>query len=154
MFPRQVATADTAVALTDDSYTKSTMPVANFGAKTTLLVQGPPANAVVENSYVRFDLSTLPPGTVGSDVAKATLTLGVHKVTSAGAFDVFRVTSPWSEEGITAGSAPTLGGTPEASAVALALTDQNTFKASMSPLSSRTGWTTSCRTMASRWYRT
>ena len=121
------ATAATAT-LTADASTLSTSSNSNLGSKTTLVVKGPPAVTSVANAYVQFDLSTLPTGTTGSDVAKATLTLGVNSVPKAGSFDVFRVTSAWTEATINAVAAPTLNGSPEVSAVPLAVTDKGDFK--------------------------
>src|ERR1700687_4610705 len=121
------ATAATAT-LTADASTLSTSSNSNLVSKTTLVVKGPPAVTSVANAYVQFDLSTLPTGTTGSDVAKATLTLGVNSVPKAGSFDVFRVTSAWTEATINAVAAPTLNGSPEVSPVPLAVTDKGDFK--------------------------
>jgi hypothetical protein len=117
--------------LVADAYTYSAQPTKNFGAKTSLLVQGPPAKPSVGVAYLQFDLSTLPASTSGSDVAKATLTLGVNKVTVPGAFDVFRVLgSPdaWSESGLTDSASLPLAGTAEVSGVPVASMDKNNFK--------------------------
>src|SRR5262245_24887765 len=89
--------------LTDDAYTSSNSGNMNNGAKSALNVAGG------VNSYVKFSLSNLPPGTTGALIAKANLRLWVDTVSSAGAFNVYRVTSPWSEKGITYNTAPTLG---------------------------------------------
>jgi hypothetical protein len=90
--------------LKDDAYTQSSTPSQNFGANANLRV----ASGI--NSYLRFDLSTLPAGTAGSDVAKATLRLYVNTLTTAGLFDVHRVIGAWNEGTITGNSAPSLGG--------------------------------------------
>ena len=52
----------------DDSYTLTSQPTANFAAKNTLEVESSGATA-----FVRFDLSGIPPTVTGSMVAKATL---------------------------------------------------------------------------------
>ena len=50
----------------DDSYILTSSPTVNFGAKTTLVVQGPGAT-----TFVRFDLSSLPSGLTSSSLSKA-----------------------------------------------------------------------------------
>ena len=49
----------------------------NFGSAPTLLVQGPGPTAA--QAYMRFDLTTLPSGTRGADVARAVLRLWVDE---------------------------------------------------------------------------
>jgi hypothetical protein len=90
--------------LKGDAFTQATTPNRNFGGNADLRVT---TNA---NSYLRFDLSTLPPGARGNDIAKATLRLWVNSVSNPGAFDIRRITSAWDEATITANSSPTLGG--------------------------------------------
>jgi len=55
--------------VSDDAHTNAEVPTANYGAKVSLSV------ALGLRAFIRFDLSSLPPGTTGEDVAKATLTL-------------------------------------------------------------------------------
>jgi hypothetical protein len=90
--------------LTDDAYTSSAARTQSLGAAPTLLVEGPSPR--VARTYLRFDLSTLPPGTRGSDVARATLRLWVNTVTKPGMFDLHTVKGGWTEEAITAATAP------------------------------------------------
>lgn len=106
--------------LTDDASTVSSMPATNFGTKTALQI------SAGSKSYITFDLSTLPSGTVGADIAKATLKLYVNKVTTPGTFDLYRVAGAWTETGITASTAPALGSV-EVVGTALALADQGNF---------------------------
>src|SRR6185436_9924018 len=80
--------------LSDDAYTQ-TGKVKNYGYKTLLSVQGPPADTNVHQSFVKFDLSTLPPGTTSADIDKATLTIFIDKVKSAGAVELHEITSAW-----------------------------------------------------------
>lgn len=89
--------------LTDDASTLSSTPNVNYGTSAQLLVSGGPTTG---NSYIRFDLSSLPAGTTGSGVSKATLTLYVNAVNLLGSFDVMRVTSSWSESTITSRRKP------------------------------------------------
>src|SRR5215831_2888464 len=56
--------------------------VSNFGSGKTLLVQGPGPTAV--QTYIRFDLTTLPVGTRGADVPRAVLRLWVSRSRAAG----------------------------------------------------------------------
>lgn len=74
-------------------------------------------------SFVRFDMATLPAGTPGSQVAKASLVLFADTATNGSTFDVMRVSGAWSESTLTNNSAPALG-----SAVATAIpAATNTF---------------------------
>ena len=95
------------VILTDDAYTSSSKPTTRFGKQGSLII------STRTRSFVKFDLSTLPSGTVGASVEKATLKLFVSKQKKAGSFNVFAVTSPWIEGTITNATAPTLAGTAE-----------------------------------------
>src|SRR4029077_4094138 len=92
------------IRATDDSYTASSSPNSNFGNQSGLEVIGPGVN-----SYIRFDLTALPSGLTSSNVNKATMRLSVNGVTTAGAFDVYLVTSSWAESTITHNNLPTLG---------------------------------------------
>lgn len=67
MMPSATAYALSA-RLEADAYTSSTATTANYGAKAGLEVAGPVGS--VRASYVRFDLSTLPPGLTGADVSR------------------------------------------------------------------------------------
>jgi Collagen triple helix repeat (20 copies) len=93
--------------LTDDAHTSASAPTMNFGTASTLLVQGP--TPAIARAYLRFDLTTLPAGTRGADVARAVLRLWVARVTRGGMFDVYSVRGGWSEEALTAANAPGQG---------------------------------------------
>ena len=105
----------------DDSYTLTSQPTANFGAKNTLEVESSGAT-----TFVRFDLSGIPPSVTGSMVAKATLKVYVSTVSTAGSFNVDLVTSSWTESTITANNSPTLG-TAIASAIPVTTADKNKY---------------------------
>jgi hypothetical protein len=61
------------------------------------------------NVYLKFKLaSTLPSGTPGTDVARATIKLYLSSVKSPGAVDVYQLTTNWSERTI-ASAPPSLG---------------------------------------------
>ena len=93
--------------LSDDTHASSSARTSNFGSAPTLLVQGPGPTAA--QTYMRFDLTTLPAGTRGADVARAVLRLWVAKVTRPGMFDVHSVRGGWSEDALTATNAPGRG---------------------------------------------
>ena len=69
------------------------------------------AGASIQNSYIQFDLGSIPSGFNGSNVARATLKLYVNSVMTAGSFNLDYVTSTWSEKTVTASLAPSLGTT-------------------------------------------
>lgn len=81
--------------LVGDAYVTSGQPLNNFGTLPNLNV-GPSAKA-----FLQFDFSTLPAGTTGDKVAKATLLLWVNRVGVLGAIEIQPVTSPWSESTVT-----------------------------------------------------
>ena len=87
--------------LTDDAYTV-TGSSSNYGAASTLILS--PTN----NIYLKFLKSSyFPTGTIGLDIAKATLKLYVDSVTTAGSFNVSFVTSTWTESTINGNNKPT-----------------------------------------------
>jgi outer membrane protein assembly factor BamB len=92
---------------TDDSYTQRNAPNSNFGTAGTLDVLG--SATAGRTAYIRFSLSPLPAGLTGSNVSIATLNLFVNTANAAGTFDVFLVSSTWSEDTITFNAAPSLG---------------------------------------------
>src|SRR5436190_1872102 len=104
--------------LKDDAYTQPGNQ--NFGSNANLRV----ASGI--NTYVRFDLSTLPPGTTGNDISKVTLRLYVNTVTTAGSFDIRRIMGTWDESTLSANSAPALGST-DVSAVLITAQDTDGF---------------------------
>jgi hypothetical protein len=93
--------------LSDDAHASQSARTVNFGSAPTLLVQGPGPTA--SQAYVRFDLTTLPSGTRGADIARAVLRLWVAKVTRGGMLDVHSVRGGWSEGALTAANAPGRG---------------------------------------------
>jgi hypothetical protein len=75
---------------------------------------------------VRFDLTTLPAGTHGADVARAVLRLWVAKVARSGTFDVHSVQGGWSEDSLTAANAPGQG-RDELAGIPVSPRDRNQF---------------------------
>jgi len=74
------------------------------------------ANNLLVNSnlttLIRFDLGTMPPGTVGIDVEKATLLLWLNNVSTAGSVEVYALTSDWSEKSVTYNTQPGMATLP------------------------------------------
>ena len=97
------ASAVTATALAD-AHTNSALPSNNFGNLPTLNVGG------TYSSLMQFDFSSLPAGTTGGSVAKATLYLWINKVGTVGAIDIRTVTRAWGEASVTQATQPTIGG--------------------------------------------
>jgi hypothetical protein len=98
--------AATAQVLTDDAgvVTAPKSLDANYGTNPNLSLS--PSGLV----FLKFDLaSTLPAGTPGSAVQRATLRLFLANVTAPGAVDVYAVSDPWDELTITGRTAPPLG---------------------------------------------
>ena len=83
-------------ALLQDAYTVTGAYASqNYGSSPSLIVA---ANAT---SYLQFSVNSyVPTGTLGKDVAKATLKIFVNSVTTAGSFNVSSVNSAWIEETI------------------------------------------------------
>jgi hypothetical protein len=110
--------------LSDDTHASQAARTTNFGSAPTLLVQGPGQTAA--QAYVRFDLTTLPSGTRGADVARAVLRLWVTKVTRPGMLDVYSVRGGWSEDALTAANAPGRG-RDELVGIQVSAQDRNRF---------------------------
>jgi len=72
---------------------------------TSLTVQGSGNPEGAAASFVKFKLTpNLPAGTAGDYVAKATLTLYVGGVKAPGSFNVYRITTPWTQSDVAAPS--------------------------------------------------
>ena len=70
------------------------------------------ANLYVGNgnsAFLQFDLGSLPAGITASQVAKATVTVYVNRVNTAGLVLLSPVTSGWNENSVTFGTQPTIG---------------------------------------------
>ena len=67
LWPR-ISFAGVEGCLSDDSYTDSTSPMSNFGNGTALSITAPTSKTSTKKSFIKFDLSTLPPGTTGASV--------------------------------------------------------------------------------------
>jgi hypothetical protein len=97
-----VAMAQT-VPLTQDTYTSSVSPTTNFGSAATINVGSG------SNGLVQFDLSPLPSGIPAANIEKATLTLFVNQLGTAGGIDISEAASPWAELAVTYNTLPSYG---------------------------------------------
>ncbi len=86
-----------------DTYINSASPGTKYGTANNLQV------STTTSTLVKFDLATLPAGTIGLDVEKATVLLWVNNVTTAGNVTVYAITSPWAESSVTYNLQPGLG---------------------------------------------
>ena len=103
------------VPLTQDSYVATNPATAtNYGTAATVNAGGPNA----DQALVQFDLSTLPAGTTAANISKATLTLFVNKVGTAGTVNISVANGTWTELGVNGTNAP-VPGAAVASAVAV-----------------------------------
>jgi hypothetical protein len=91
---------------TDDAYVNAASPSSNYGNAATLNL-----SSASQTSYIRFDLTAVPSGYTGSQVAKATLKLFVNSVSAAGNFNINLVAGSWTEKTITYDLQPAMGST-------------------------------------------
>jgi hypothetical protein len=77
----------------------------NFGTSPTINVGG----AAAYEGLIQFDTSTLPSVITGAAVEKASLTVFVNKVGTAGAIDINAAIGSWTESTVNASNAPSLG---------------------------------------------
>jgi hypothetical protein len=83
----------TAVPLAGDTFVSRTRPTTNFG---TLYI------GIGNTALMQFDLSglsTFPGGITKGQIARATLTIFVNRVNTAGTVSLSTVASPWIESG-------------------------------------------------------
>jgi hypothetical protein len=91
--------------LTDDAHTSASKSNKNFGLDESVQITG-----TTERGFFKFKLTpSLPAGTTGTRVGKATLKLFVASVDAPGALSVHRVTGAWTEGAIREMAAPSLG---------------------------------------------
>jgi len=93
----------TDAAVVGDASVNSAYPTTNFGALSNLYV----GNG--NTTLIQFDLSSLPPGSTASQIARATLRLYVNRVNTAGPVNVQPVTSAWQERAVTYTTLPSIG---------------------------------------------
>jgi len=93
----------------DDAYTSTSASTTNYGTATTLSVST--TTTASTTSFIRFDLSSIPPTYTGANIAQATLKMYVNTVTTAGSFNVDYITGAWSEKTIKETTEPGIGST-------------------------------------------
>jgi hypothetical protein len=97
------AVAGAQVVLTDDSFTSSLTPKANYGTSIALVVSSG------ANTYLKFSFASLPSSLNGSNISGANVVLYVDALLASGTMDVYEVNAPWSQNSITYNNAPPLG---------------------------------------------
>lgn len=91
------------LTLVADAHVNSAQPDVNSGTISNLTVGGG------YNTYLQFDLSTLPANVTASKISKAILRLYANRVTTAGAVTIAPVGANWGEFSITYSSQPATG---------------------------------------------
>jgi hypothetical protein len=89
--------------LRSDASVNAAHASSNYGALSNLYVGN--GNA----TFLQFDLTTLPAGTVSSQVSHATLVVFVNRVNVAGSVSVAPVMASWGEYSVTSATAPAAG---------------------------------------------
>jgi len=89
--------------LSGDASVNAAHRSSNYGALSNLYV----GNG--NTTFLQFALTTLPAGTLSSQVSRATLTVFVNRVNVAGPVSVAPVTASWGEYSVTSAAAPTAG---------------------------------------------
>jgi hypothetical protein len=97
------ALAGAQVVLTDDAFTWSQTPKANYGNQIALVV------CSGTNTYLKFSFASLPSGLNGTNISGASVVLYADAVLTSGTMDVYAVSGSWSEGSITYNNAPALG---------------------------------------------
>jgi hypothetical protein len=107
--------------LTGDAYISSTNPTSNFGGTATMFAGGG------ATSIMQFSLSTLPSGTTSGNIAKATLTFYVNRVTTAGNVTINSLSSTFSESTVTYASFSGSIGAPFSGSIPMGAAQVSTF---------------------------
>jgi hypothetical protein len=93
----------TQASLAADAHVNTNRSSVNFGSLSNLYV----GNG--NTAYLQFDLSSLPAGITANQISRATVTLFVNRVVTAGSVSIAPVNGAWTEYGITAANAPGAG---------------------------------------------
>lgn len=102
IFPRAIQAHDS--LLSDDTTLALSGRATKAGALPLLTVSSK------SNALFKFDLSTIAPGRMATNVANATLTVFVSRVTKPGAISLRKIIGDWNEETIPAVTFTNLGG--------------------------------------------
>ena len=108
--------ADT-LHVTDDAYIDLSRPHHRHGKKSDVHVRVESSRRHRRHRHevgeahglVKFDLSPLPVGMTGADIAKATLRMWVNDVDKDGKFTVHLLETDWSEKTVSGNAAPAVG---------------------------------------------
>jgi hypothetical protein len=90
-----------------DTYADSDFPDTNFGGDPNLNVLATDVSARIQQTFLRFSLSAIPSD---STILSASLRLYLTQNTNQGAYQLWRVTSPWQEYNLTWNNSPTFVG--------------------------------------------
>ena len=88
-----------------DTFVSANKSTTNYGGNASLVVQASGGG----NTFIQFNLASIPSNVAASQLNKATLRLFVSGLTTAGNFDVYLINGTWSENTVTYSSAPPLG---------------------------------------------
>lgn len=103
LFAIAPAARATTAPVAHDTYISSANPGQNFGSATTLNIGGGSA------ALIGLDLSPLPAGLTSANIQRATLTVFVNKVFTAGSLDLAPLTKSWDEAAVTYSAQPSSG---------------------------------------------
>jgi hypothetical protein len=88
-----------------DTFVSANKSTSNYGSNASLAVQASGGG----NTFIQFNLASIPSNVAASQLNKATLRLFVSGLTTAGNFDVYLINGIWNENTMTYSSAPPLG---------------------------------------------
>jgi hypothetical protein len=105
-----------------DTFVSASKSSSNYGSNASLVVQAGGGG----NTFVQFNLASLPTGVNVGQLNNAKLQLFVSGLTTAGTFDVYLINGKWGENTVTYGTAPQLGALV-VSGINVASSAKNTF---------------------------
>jgi hypothetical protein len=110
--------------VTNDTFNSSVLVNEVQGDKMEVFVRD---SGGTRRTFAQFNPATLPTGTTGADINKATLRLFVDEVILPGNIDIHRVTSAWDESSLTLNNSPTFNLNPFAANIAFGNSDEHKF---------------------------
>ena len=103
-----VQVSDDSNVLLSEAYAKK-----NLGKSPSITISADRAG-IYGIGYIKFDLSTLPPGTTGTNLTRAVAWIYPNVVTGTGSIDVYEVTQQWSQATLLGTDVLTVDHTPVA----------------------------------------
>src|SRR5580658_330776 len=103
-----VQVSDDSNVLLSEAYAKK-----NLGEAPSIIISADRAG-IYGIGYIKFDLSTLPPGTTGTNLTRAVAWIYPNVVTGTGSIDVYEVTQQWSQATLIGTDVLTVDHTPVA----------------------------------------